>query len=339
MIITAIQKLANKEDLTLTETETVINEIMDGKCDNTQISAFLTALAMKGETVPEIAGATTAMRAHALPFKTDRNVLEIVGTGGDHAATFNISTTSAFVVAGAGIPVAKHGNRAASSKSGAADVLEALGVGINATPEVSEAALDEYGICFMFAQEYHQAMRFVGPVRKELGIRTIFNILGPLANPAHANSQLLGVYSEDLLEPLAETLGKIGVTNALVVHGGDGLDEVTVTGPTDIVELRDGKMTKYTITPEQFGIKRATDADLVGGTPEENAAITRAILNNTPGPKLDAVLLNSACAIHAARPDVSIEQGLQMAKDSIASGAAAAKLADLIAATNERVSA
>lgn len=339
MLTSAIQSLAAGQDLTFTEAQTVINEIMDGNASNTQIAALLTALAMKGETVPEIAGAASAMRAHALPFAAGENVLEIVGTGGDHANTFNISTTTSIIVAAAGTPVAKHGNRAASSKSGAADVLEALGVNINATPAVSEQTLHDLGICFLFAQEYHQAMRFVGPVRKELGIRTLFNILGPLANPAHATAQLLGVYDEALMEPLAHVLAELGVKNALVVHGADGLDEVTTSAATDIITVRDGKFTSSTINPEEFGFTRATKADLIGGTPAENAAITRAILAGTPGPKLDTVLLNAACALHAAHADLSIKDALALARTTIVSGAATAKLDAFIAATKQAVSA
>lgn len=339
MIAQTIQTLATGHDLTFAEAEAVINEIMDGNTSNTQIAALLTALTMKGETVPEIAGAASAMRAHALPFNAGENVLEIVGTGGDHANTFNISTTTSIVVAAAGTPVAKHGNRAASSKSGAADVLEALGVNINANPAVSEQTLRQTGICFLFAQEYHQAMRFVGPVRKELGIRTIFNILGPLANPAHATAQLLGVYDAALLDPLAHVLAELGVKNALVVHGEDGLDEVTTAAATDIVTVRNGEFTRSTITPEEFGLQRAQLSDLVGGTPAENAAITRAILAGQPGPKLDTVLLNAACALHAAHADLSIKDALQLARTTIASGAATAKLNELITATNQAISA
>ena len=335
MITEAIQTVATGKDLTFDQSEAVINEIMDGTTDNTQIAALLTALSMKGETVPEIAGAASAMRAHALPFTAGEDVLEIVGTGGDHANTFNISTTTSIVVAAAGTPVAKHGNRAASSRSGAADVLEALGVNINADPAVSATTLHDIGICFLFAQEYHQAMRFVGPVRKELGIRTIFNILGPLANPAHATAQLLGVYDEALLEPLAHVLAELGVQNALVVHGEDGLDEVTTAAATDIITVRSGQFTRSTITPEQFGLKRSTQADLVGGTPQENAAITRAILNGTPGPKLDTVLLNAACALHAAHADLSIADALELARTTINSGAATAKLNALIEHTKQ----
>ncbi|WKF85008.1 anthranilate phosphoribosyltransferase [Lacticaseibacillus pantheris] len=339
MITEAIQRVANHQNLDFDQAETVINEIMDGQTSNVQIAALLTGLAMKGETVSEIAGAANAMRAHALPFDAGSNVLEIVGTGGDHANTFNISTTTSIVVAAAGTPVAKHGNRAASSRSGAADVLEALGVNINADPTVSAETLRSIGICFLFAQEYHQAMRFVGPVRKELGIRTIFNVLGPLANPAHATSQLLGVYDEQLLEPLAHVLGELGVENALVVHGADGLDEVTTTAATDIVTVRHGHFERSTITPEQFGLPRAHRDDLIGGTPAENAAITRAILRGTPGAKLDTVLLNAACALHAAHADLSIADGLALASTTINSGAAAAKLDELIDHTQRAVSA
>lgn len=339
MIKEAIKQLANKQNLDFDQTEAVVNEIMDGKSSEVETAALLSEMHMLGETPDEIAGATTAMRAHALPFAAGEDVLEIVGTGGDQAGTFNISTTSAFVVAGAGVPVAKHGNRAASSKSGAADVLEALGVNLNATPAVSEAALASSNICFMFAQEYHPAMRFVGPVRKELGIPTIFNLLGPLTNPAHARNQLLGVYSADLLEPLAKVLTKVGVQNAMVVHGDDGLDEVTLTAATQVLEVRGENFSRYTITPEQFGFKRATAADLVGGTPAENATITRNILDGATGPKTDTVLLNAGCALHVARPELSIADGIDLARASIESGKAKVALTKLVAATTAAVSA
>ncbi len=295
-IETAIAKVADRTDLTFAEMNDVMNAIMEGKATDIQISSLLTALTVKHETVAEIAGAADAMRDHALTFKAGEPVLEIVGTGGDHANSFNISTTSSLVVAAAGTPVAKHGNRAASSKSGAADVLEALGVNINVTPETSEAILNQIGICFLFAQEYHQAMRFVAPVRKTLGIRTIFNVLGPLANPAHAGMQLLGVYDDALLEPMAHVLHELGVKNALVIHGTDGLDEASISAPTKVVEVRGDDFKSYEITPEQFGLTRAAKADIVGGTPADNAQITRDILAGKKGPKRDIVLLNAGLA-------------------------------------------
>ncbi|WP_125587674.1 anthranilate phosphoribosyltransferase [Companilactobacillus jidongensis] len=329
----AIKKLVNGTDLTFEETNQVIDEIMSGKTTAVQISSFLTALSVKKETVEEIAGAADAMRAHALEFKADEPVLEIVGTGGDHSNSFNISTTSALVVSATGIPVAKHGNRAASSKSGAADVLEALGIHINIDPKQSEAVLNEIGICFLFAQEYHKAMKYVAPVRKELGIRTLFNILGPLANPAHATSQLLGVYDEELVEPMAKVLNQLGVKNATVVHGQDGFDEVSASAPTTIAEVVDGEVKKYEITPEEFGIKRCNKLDVIGGTPEENAQITRDILNGEKNAKRDVVLLNSAVAIHTARPDISIAEGIKMARKVIDNGAAHQQLERFISLT------
>ncbi|MFL2028595.1 anthranilate phosphoribosyltransferase [Loigolactobacillus zhaoyuanensis] len=338
MIKNAIQKLANKEDLTFTETEAVVNEIMSGQADNIQISALLTALTLKGETIDEIAGAAKAMRAHALAFTPREDVLEIVGTGGDHENSFNISTTTALVVAAAGVPVAKHGNRAASSKSGAADVLEALGVKIDVTPAQSEAILAQTGMCFLFAQEYHQAMKYVAPVRKTLGIRTLFNVLGPLANPAGATQQLLGVYDAALVEPLARVLQQLGVANAMVVHGADGLDEVSISGPTQVCELQNGKFASYEITPEQFGLQRAPIATIVGGTPVENAQITRNVLAGVAGATRDIVLMNAGCALHIARPELTILEGVQLAAATIDNGKAAAKLTEFQALTkNEAV--
>ncbi|KRN25659.1 anthranilate phosphoribosyltransferase [Secundilactobacillus similis] len=332
-IETAIAKVADRTDLTFAEMNDVMNAIMEGKATDIQISSLLTALTVKHETVAEIAGAADAMRDHALTFKAGEPVLEIVGTGGDHANSFNISTTSSLVVAAAGTPVAKHGNRAASSKSGAADVLEALGVNINVTPETSEAILNQIGICFLFAQEYHQAMRFVAPVRKTLGIRTIFNVLGPLANPAHAGMQLLGVYDDALLEPMAHVLHELGVKNALVIHGTDGLDEASISAPTKVVEVRGDDFKSYEITPEQFGLTRAAKADIVGGTPADNAQITRDILAGKKGPKRDIVLLNAGLALYTAHPELSIEAAVQQAADMIDSGKAQTKLNELIALT------
>ncbi len=334
-IATAITKVADRMDLTFDEMNDVMNEIMEGKASDIQISSLLTALTVKHETVAEIAGAADSMRDHALTFKTGEPVLEIVGTGGDHANTFNISTTSSLVVAAAGTPVAKHGNRAASSKSGAADVLEALGVNINVTPEQSEAILNKIGICFLFAQEYHQAMRYVAPVRKTLGIRTLFNILGPLANPAHAGMQLLGVYDDSLLEPMAHVLTELGVKNALVVHGTDGLDEVSISAPTHVIEVRDGHLTEMTITPEQFGLTRAQKADVVGGTPAENATITRDILNGQVGAKRDVVLLNAGLALYTAHPEMTMQEAIDLAATTIDSGKAAQKLDQFIELTKE----
>ncbi|GAK47105.1 anthranilate phosphoribosyltransferase [Secundilactobacillus oryzae JCM 18671] len=330
MIEQAIKKVAEKQDLTFNEAQTVVDEIMGGQATNVPIASLLTGLAIKKETVEEIAGAASAMRQHALPVAIEKPVLEIVGTGGDHSNSFNISTTAALVVAAAGIPVAKHGNRAASSKSGAADVLEALGIKIDGAPETSASMLNTIDICFLCAQEYHQAMRYVAPVRKELGIRTLFNILGPLATPAHAENQLLGVYSESLLLPMAQVLTKLGVKNAMVVYGRDGLDEVSITDSTAVAELRSGELTTYDITPEQFGFKRAPHADIVGGTPTDNATITREVLSGNSGATRDIVLMNAGGAIHVARPELSLAAAIQLAAQTIDSGQATAKLEQFI---------
>jgi anthranilate phosphoribosyltransferase len=311
-----------------------MNEIMDGEATDVQKSAYLTALAMKGETIDEITGSAVGMREHCVKLLHDMDVLEIVGTGGDGANSFNISTTSALVISAAGIPVAKHGNRAASSKSGAADVLEALGVNIKIAPARSTELLKKINICFLFAQNYHVAMRFVGPIRKELGIRTIFNILGPLANPAGANMELMGVYSADLVEPLARVLANLGVKRALVVFGIDGLDEISMSAPTKVCEVKDGIFTSYEIKPEDFGFKRCSKEDLVGGTPEENAQITREILDGKRGPKRDAVLMNSGAAIYMAGKADSIAAGIEMAKEIIDSGKAKEQLEKFIELSN-----
>jgi anthranilate phosphoribosyltransferase len=335
MIKEAILKLAKKQDLTYAEAEAVMNEIMDGEATDVQKSAYLTALAMKGETIDEITGSAVGMREHCVKLLHDMDVLEIVGTGGDGANSFNISTTSALVISAAGIPVAKHGNRAASSKSGAADVLEALGVNIKIAPARSTELLKKINICFLFAQNYHVAMRFVGPIRKELGIRTIFNILGPLANPAGANMELMGVYSADLVEPLARVLANLGVKRALVVFGIDGLDEISMSAPTKVCEVKDGTFTSYEIKPEDFGFKRCSKEDLVGGTPEENAQITREILDGKRGPKRDAVLMNSGAAIYMAGKADSIAAGIEMAKEIIDSGKAKEQLEKFIELSNQ----
>lgn len=337
MIETAIKQVTNNEDLTFDQAQQVMNEIMNGETSDIQIASFLTALSMKHETADEIAGSAKSMRDHAAPFNAGEQVLEIVGTGGDHANTFNISTTSALVIAAAGVPVAKHGNRAASSKSGAADVLESLGVNINLQPHQSEELLQKIGVCFLFAQEYHQAMRFVAPVRKTLGIRTIFNILGPLANPAHATQQLLGVYDASLLKPMALVLNQLGVTDAMVVHGQDGLDEISMSAPTDVVELRNGTMTEYTIDPRKFGFDLCNKQDLVGGTPAQNAQITRDILQGQKSAKRDVVLLNAGAALHIAKPELSIEEGITLARQLIDDGKAQQKLNELIEFTKEAV--
>lgn len=333
MIEQAIKKITNKKDLSFDEANQVTNEIMENQASEVQKAAFLTALEMKGATVEEIAGAASSMRSHALPFKTNEDVLEIVGTGGDGSNSFNISTTSALVVAAAGVPVAKHGNRAASSKSGAADVLEALGVSLNIPANENEEILEKVGFAFLFAQEYHKAMRFVGPVRKELGIRTIFNVLGPLCNPAHAKKQLLGVYSTDLLMPMAHVLDKLCITDALVIHGQDGLDEASISGPTEVVELRNGQTKQYTIKPEDFNLPRADENKIIGGTPQENAQITEDVLSGKAGAHRDIVLLNAGLALYTALPQLGIQGGIDRAKKAIDSGAALDKLNEVVKAT------
>lgn len=335
MIKEAIHKVFKKENLTYEEAESVMNEIMEGEASAVQMSSYLTALSMKGETVEEITASAAGMRAHCVRLLHDMDVLEIVGTGGDGANSFNISTTSSLVISAAGIPVAKHGNRAASSKCGAADVLETLGVNITIAPEKSRELLEKIGICFLFAQNYHFAMKYVAPVRKELGIRTIFNILGPLANPAGANMELMGVYDESLVEPLAHVLANLGVKRALVVYGTDGLDEISLSAPTKICEVKDGAFTSYEITPEQFGLTRCSKEDLVGGTPAENAQITRDILAGKPGPKRDAVLMNAGAAIYMAGKADSIQAGIDMAKEMIDSGKAAAQLEKFVELSNQ----
>lgn len=334
MIKEAITKLAARESLSYTEAEQVMHEIMSGEASPVQMSAYLTALSLKGETIDEVTGSASGMRKHCIRLLHDMDVLEIVGTGGDGANSFNISTTSALVVSAAGVPVAKHGNRAASSRCGAADVLEALGVNISVSPERSTELLNEIGICFLFAQNYHIAMKYVAPVRRELGIRTVFNILGPLSNPAGANMQVMGVYDESLVEPLAKVLNNLGVKRALVVYGEDCLDELSISAATKVCEVRDKSFTSYTITPEPFGFHRCQKEDLVGGTPQENAEITRAILSGKKGPKTDAVLFNSAAALYVAGKAESIENGIAMAREVIESGKALKQLERFIELSN-----
>lgn len=330
MIETAIAQLTNQENLDFTMSQQVITEIMKGQATDAQIGSFLTALAIKKATIDEIAGAATAMRSQALPFKVKRPTLEIVGTGGDRSNSFNISTTTALVVAAAGVPVTKHGNRAASSKSGAADVLEALGIKIDLTPAQSLALLERTNFAFMYAREYHQAMRFVAPARQQIKIPTIFNILGPLANPAHAEMQLLGVYRQALMAPLAEVLTRLGVKHAMVVHSRDGLDEISAAAPTDVIVINHGQQVTRTLTPEQFGLTRCDHAALIGGSVQVNAAITRAVLAGEPGAPRDVVLMNAAAALHIAKPQLDLAAAFELAQQTIDQGAAAAKLAQLI---------
>ena len=334
MIKDAISLLVKRNDLTTEMMTTVMEEIMTNEATDAQKASFLTALAMKGETIDEITAAAKVMRSHCERFLNDMDVLEIVGTGGDGSNTFNISTLSAIVASAAGIPVAKHGNRAASSKCGTADCLEALGVKIDIAPALSAQLLKDIDICFLFAQKYHTAMRFVGGVRKEMGIRTLFNILGPLANPAGANMQLLGVYSEDLIEPLAHVLCNLGVKRAMVVYGTDSIDELSLSAPTKVCEFRGNNFKTYEITPEQYGFTRCAKEDLVGGTPEDNAKIALDILNDQPGPKLDAVLLNAGAAIYIASDNITMEDAIAKARVLIESGAAKKQLETFIEKTN-----
>ncbi|MDD3065358.1 MAG: anthranilate phosphoribosyltransferase [Endomicrobiaceae bacterium] len=334
MIKEAIIKAVTKTNLSYEEAESVMDEIMTGKASEIQMSAFLTAMSLKGETIDEITASAHGMRKHCIRLLHDMDVLEIVGTGGDKSNSFNISTTSALVVSSAGIPVAKHGNRAASSKCGAADVLEKLGAKITITPQHSKQLLHEINFCFLFAQNYHIAMKYVAPVRRELGIRTIFNILGPLANPAGANMELLGVYDNSLVEPMAKVLANLGVRSAMVVYGQDGLDEISMSAPTSVCEVQNGTLKSYTIEPEDFGFKKCRKTDLVGGTPEENANITREILSGKKGEKTEAVLLNSAAAIHVAKPEISIKDAIEIAKETIKSGKALEQLEKYIRLSN-----
>ena len=341
MIKAAIEKIVNKQDLTYEEAYETMNEIMSGMSTSTQNAAFLAALSTKSavfETIDEITGCAAAMRDHATKVdKGDLEVLEIVGTGGDRAQSFNISTTSAFVIASAGVKVAKHGNRAASSKSGTADCLEALGANINLEPEKCVELLKSAGFCFFFAQKYHASMKYVGPIRKELGFRTVFNILGPLTNPAQPDFYLLGVYDQYLAEPVAHVLKSLGAKRALVVYGEDKLDEISGSAETFVAELRaDGSITTYEIKPEDFGFERATKEDIVGGTPAENAEITRGILEGKiTGPKRNVVCMNAGAALYAAGKANTIEEGVGQAKHLIDSGAALEALNKFVAESNK----
>ena len=336
MIKEAIIKLSKKQDLAYAEAEAVMDEIMSGQATPVQMSAYLTALALKGETIDEITASAAGMRAHCIKLLHNLDVLEIVGTGGDGSNSFNISTTSSLVIAAGGVPVAKHGNRAASSKSGAADVLETLGVKITLTPERSAEILKKINICFLFAQNYHIAMKYVAPIRKELGIRTVFNILGPLSNPAGANMELMGVYDQSLVEPLAQVMANLGVNRGMVVYGQDSLDEISMCAPTSVCEIKDGKFTSYEITPEQFGYERCEKGALTGGTPAENAEITKAILKGEEkGPKRQAVCLNAGAALYIAGKAASIEEGVKLAESLIDSGAALKKLEEFVEETNK----
>lgn len=331
MIREATVKLIQKIDLTMEETMAVINEIMSGETTPVQTAAFLTALQAKGTTIDEITACAKAMRAHALPVDGCDGVLEIVGTGGDKSGSFNISTTSGFVCAAGGCKVAKHGNRAATSKSGAADVLEALGANISMEPKRCAELLRSVGFCFLFAQHYHKAMKYVGPVRKELSVPTVFNILGPLTNPAHADHQILGVYDESLVEPLAHALHGLGVKKGMAVYGLDRMDEISASAPTKICEFDGDTFKTYVIEPEQFGLQRGAKSDIVGGTPAENAAITRSVLSGEKGTRRTAVVLNAGAGLYVTGKASTFEGGVRLAEELIDSGKAIQTLDAFIA--------
>ena len=337
MIKEAIVKIVNKEDLTYNEAYTVMNEIMSGETSPTQNAAFLSSLSTKSakaETTDEIAGCAAAMRDHAERVETGMDVFEIVGTGGDNAHSFNISTTSALIAAAGGMKVAKHGNRAASSSSGTADCLEALGVNIDQSPEKCVELLNEVGMCFFFAQKYHRSMRYVGAIRRELGFRTVFNILGPLTNPASPTMQILGVYDAYLVEPLAQVLINLGVKRGMVVYGTDKLDEISLSAPTKICEIQNGWFKCYTIRPEDFGFERCSKDDLKGGTPADNARITREILSGKQGHQRNAALLNAGAALYIGGKADSIKEGVKLAAELIDSGKALETLERLIEVSN-----
>jgi anthranilate phosphoribosyltransferase len=350
MIKKMIHRVVNGHNLTEKEMLDVMNQIMEGGAADSQIGAFITALRMKGETIEEITGAARVMRAKATPIRISGDIVHIdrdeinvdletivdtCGTGGDGTNTFNVSTTTAFVVAGGGLKVAKHGNRSVSSQCGSADVLEALGVNLDVTPEIVEACVKEIGIGFLFAPKLHSAMKYaIGP-RREIGIRSVFNLLGPLTNPAGANVQVLGVYDPKLTAVLAQVLQRLGSTSALVVHGEGSFDEVSITGPTLVSELRNGVIRNYRIQPEDFGMARASVLEIKGGNAKENAAIVQSVLNGQSGPKRNMVLLNAGAAFYAAAKALDIREGIAMATESIESGAAREKLAQLVKRTNQ----
>ena len=317
MIREAIVKLVHKENLTYEMAEGAMDEIMGGKADPIQISAFLTAMTMKGETIEEITACANGMRKHGIHMEHDKDVLEIVGTGGDKSNSFNISTTASLVIS-----------------AGAADCLEALGVKIDLEPEKNKEVLEKLGICFLFAQKYHMSMKYVAPVRKMLGIRTIFNILGPLTNPAAATMQVMGVYEEALVRPMAEVLSNLGVKRGMVVYGQDCLDEISLSAPTSVCEIKDGTFGEYVITPEEFGMTRCTKEELVGGTPQENAEITKEILAGKKGPARDAVVLNAAAALHVAK-EIPMQDAVKLAEELIDSGKAQKKLEEFVSLTNK----
>lgn len=337
MITDAILKLIDGKNLEYNEVKSVIEQITEGKATNAQIAAFLTALRIKGETVQEITAAAHVMKEKCIPLSISTpQTIDIVGTGGDCSGTFNISTAAAFIAAGAGVHVAKHGNRSVSSKSGAADVLEALGANINLKPENCLKIFNKTGICFLFAQNHHPCMKFVADVRQQIATRTLFNVLGPLINPANTKMQLIGVYDEKLTEPIAKVLVNLMVTDGMVIHGADGLDEATITTETTISEIRNSEIRTYTIKPEDFGLKRANITDIQGGNPDENAKIILNILSGKEkGAKLDIAVLNAALALYITKKADSIENGINLAKSAIDNGFALKTLKDFISLSND----
>lgn len=336
MIKEAIAKLVEGKDLGYDLTKEVMTEIMDGQATDAQIASFITAFSIKGETIEEITACAEVMRAKGVKLDTKGlDVFEIVGTGGDKVGTFNISTTAAFVIAGAGVPIAKHGNRSVSSKSGAADVLERLGANITLTPEQNEKVLAKSKVCFMFAPTYHASMRFAAPARRETGIRSVFNILGPLTNPAAAEYQLMGVYSDKLVEPLAKVLHNLGVKRGAAVCGASRLDEMTTTGPNLVCEIKDGEVKTYTVNAEDYGLKKVPLEDVLGGSPEDNAQITLDILNGVKDAKRDIVVLNAGMSLYLTNAADTIADGIKLAQETIDSGKAKAKLEEFVQATKE----
>lgn len=334
MIKEMIQKLVRKENLTDEEARACMNEIMSGEVSPILMSSYLTALSIKGETIEEITGSAAGMRENCVRLLNDEDVLEIVGTGGDHSNSFNISTTSSFVIASAGIKVAKHGNRSASSRCGAADVLEALGVKIDIDVNKSKEILNKIDLCFMFAQNYHLAMKYIAPVRKELGIRTVFNILGPLTNPAGASYQIMGVYDKELVIPLAHVLSNLGVKRGMVVYGEDGLDEISMSDYTTVCEINEGSYYSYRICPEDFGLKRCLKEEITGGNPQMNATITKDILDGKQSACFDAVVMNAGAGIYIGGKANSLKEGMDKAKEILMSGKAKQKLEAFIKETN-----
>jgi len=329
MLREEIMYLMAGKDLSEEMTMQAFDKIMGGEVNDVQLSAFLTAISIKGESVEEITAAAKIMRKYCEKLNHTQDSLDIVGTGGDKSNSFNISTTSSIVLSAAGIPVTKHGNRAATSKCGSADVLEALGINIDCTPEKSAELLNKTGFCFLFANKYHTAMRYVGPVRRQIGIKTIFNLIGPLSNPASPTYQLMGVFDEMWLEPLAQVLINVGLKNVAVVYGRDGLDEVSLSGETAVCEIIGGKMSKYVITPEQFGFERCTKADLLGGTAEENAEIAMSIFKGEKGHRRNVVVLNCMMAYHVVRPELPFDEVRRIIEDTIDSGKSLAKIEEL----------